>query len=602
MKPAAILFIILYFFTQAPAQPRLSVEIKPVNPVQGTPVTLSYMIEGAREVTQFVPPKFTDMMLVQGPNQTQGYTLVDGERKYHVNFIYILRPLRAGNISIPDATVKADGFLLHSGMLTVEVGTSDVSRPDPSKGNASDLLDQVLRKGESIRMKVKDAIFVSLELSRHSCRVGEPIVAAYKLYTRINSESKVIRRPSFNGFSVYDMVPPESDVLSREKVNGRLYNVYLLRKVQLYPLQPGVFDLESMEVENAVSFLKDDAVPGGSLSDLLNAYSGSGLTNAIVKEKIMVSNASEKITVKALPVPGNDTFSGAVGAFHLETEIKPKDIRLGEVGYVEIRISGSGNLPMIGIPKISWPASVEPFEDSIREEYDLLRSPIRGVKTFTIPFSSKRAGNFIFPGVRWNYFDIDSGRYRTLQSTPIPQVVLPSESRKKSVQETGDALISKNDRIWLLLPIALIMGLLALFMVQQVRTRNKRRRSLEKNQGFHSEVVGNASLEGSVPINLDLEQARILAGRQDGMGFYKESERVLMNWLHERHGLDFSSRNMEIRKTLMDAGKGRVLTEELIRYLQDCEIARFDPLQDWKRLPEDLERFQSIVEALMNAY
>jgi hypothetical protein len=49
---------------------------------------------------------------------------------------------------------------------------------------------------------------LKLQTSKTSCYVGEPIVATYKLYTRLKSESKLSKTPSFNGFSVIDLQPP----------------------------------------------------------------------------------------------------------------------------------------------------------------------------------------------------------------------------------------------------------------------------------------------------------------------------------------------------------------------------------------------------------
>src|SRR5207248_2484485 len=80
-----------------------------------------------------------------------------------------------------------------------------------------------IRPGEDPIDKIKHNLFVKVEVSKTSCYVNEPIVATYKLYSRLRSESRVVKRPSYNGFSVYDMVDPDGSVTSREMLNGKEY-------------------------------------------------------------------------------------------------------------------------------------------------------------------------------------------------------------------------------------------------------------------------------------------------------------------------------------------------------------------------------------------
>ncbi len=66
--------------------------------------------------------------------------------------------------------------------------------------------EYILKPGEKLSEKIKKNIFVRVEADKTSCYIGEPLVVTYKLYSRLKSESKVTKRPSLNGFSVYDMM------------------------------------------------------------------------------------------------------------------------------------------------------------------------------------------------------------------------------------------------------------------------------------------------------------------------------------------------------------------------------------------------------------
>ncbi|MEW9503654.1 hypothetical protein, partial [Jeotgalibacillus marinus] len=52
------------------------------------------------------------------------------------------------------------------------------------------------------------------------------------------------------------MEQPETGIFSKEMYNGKLYNCYLIRKVQLFPLQSGQLIIEPVEVENLVRMIR----------------------------------------------------------------------------------------------------------------------------------------------------------------------------------------------------------------------------------------------------------------------------------------------------------------------------------------------------------
>ena len=105
-------------------------------------------------------------------------------------------------------------------------------------------------------------------------------MATYKLYSRLRCESNITRRPSLNGFSVYDMVDPSTNAVSVERLNGKQYVMHIIRKTQLIPLQAGTVDLDPVEVENNVHLIKGGAAnatqaPGGnSLQDMFDQIIG----------------------------------------------------------------------------------------------------------------------------------------------------------------------------------------------------------------------------------------------------------------------------------------------------------------------------------------
>src|SRR5689334_14543168 len=109
-----------------------------------------------------------------------------------------------------------------------------------------------LAPGENADDKIKKNFFLRAEVTKTECFVGEPLMAVFKAYSRLDANSQVLRRPSLSGFSVVEMVDAYSNHPEVERYNGENYFVHLIRKVQLFPLQPGKFTIEPAEVESII--------------------------------------------------------------------------------------------------------------------------------------------------------------------------------------------------------------------------------------------------------------------------------------------------------------------------------------------------------------
>lgn len=264
------------------------------------------------------------------------------------------------------------------------------------------LIAYSLSAQERSEKQLRQQIFQKLVLSKTRCVVGEPIMATYTLYTRVQSSSKVVKRPGFKGFGVYDMVPPESGTAQTEAVNGELFSVYTLRKVQLYPLQAGSVPIESLEVEN-------DVVEQG------------------VHVAVPTKTAPQTITIDPLPKTTDPDFNGAVGSFSISSFVKqPENLGTQDLIELELTVTGAGNFPMLTAPTIHWPDGMVAYPVKINEHYDKGVMPIAGAKTFVFPFIVRKAGQYSIPGVRFSFFDPIQNRYVRTQTKPIALSVNPA--------------------------------------------------------------------------------------------------------------------------------------------------------------------------------
>ena len=224
-------------------------------------IKVEFIIENASSVDNFRLPALKNFKVLSGPEQSSGMSLINGALSKYSSVAFILQPVKTGRISIASATAIIDGKKMQTNPLLIVVGNYHAGNNQPAPVSPFMPVPEVdeqyeLMPGEDIDKKIKDNILVKLETDKVSCYEGEPVIATYKLCSRLKSESRVTKRPSLNGFSVYDMLEPENSSPTIEKINGKPFNVHIIRKAQLYPLQSGVFELEPVELDNKVRFLK----------------------------------------------------------------------------------------------------------------------------------------------------------------------------------------------------------------------------------------------------------------------------------------------------------------------------------------------------------
>ena len=400
------------------------------------PVQLQYVVENAKTVDQFKAPPFTDFVLIQGPIESSGVSVINGDKTEFKSLVYLLQPKTTGKISIKGATAIVDGREMRSNNIVIEVSNRSSTAPSGSRGFNFNLLREdfdanrefYLRPGENIIDKIKKNLFVKVEVNKTSCFVNEPIVATYKLYSRLRSESRVVKRPSYNGFSVYDMVEPDGSVTTTETLDGKEFNVHLIRQSQLFPLQAGTYTLDPVEVENSVRFIKsgdDEANPFDEIFDQ---------GGQIVEQTINLSSKPVTITVNALPTEKQPAdFDGAVGKFAISTSLSKDTIHAGEMANLTVRVKGKGNLPVINAPDIQWPQGIEGFDPQTSENIHAQTVPLSGEKIFRFPVSANKAGLLVIPAIHFSYFDPNSKSYKSDTTETIPLQVLAALPGRKSV-------------------------------------------------------------------------------------------------------------------------------------------------------------------------
>jgi hypothetical protein len=571
-------------------------------------VEIQFVVENAKEIGQLQAPDFSDFTIVQGPNQSTGMSVVNGAMSQYKGISYVLQPKRTGTILIKPATAMVDGNQLRTSPIQIVVHNQGSQGnktpgfnplPDPSWPTAQPQvdMDELVRPGDNISEKIKKNFFIKVEVSKTDCYLGEPIVATYKLYTRLRSDSRVTRHPSLNGFSVYDMVDPADDRVSVEKLNGKNYSVHIIRKTQLIPLQSGDITLDPVELDNNIYFIKADAGSpknsGQGLGGLLDRLFEPEVNGTSFTQHVVLESKPVTIHVKPLPDAGKPAdFNGAVGKYTILAALDSKEIDTADAAILTVTVKGSGNLPVINAPAISWPANMESYDVKSKESIDKAAIPLSGSKTFSYNFICSKPGKYKIPPVSLSFFDPASKTYKTIGTDSLSMLVNPSLKKKHPAPVTVPANNNQTDwakYAWW--PAAfLLLAIATIFIIRQ----SKKDAMIQAEKEKARAAMEKAKL-APLPVDPLLESRRLMEAG-DFSRFYASLNRAIWKSVSDKLQLPASELNkLNIAAGLRSKGWS---DDEIIRLknvLNECEMKLYTP----EYSSSDIQRIFAVTESIV---
>jgi hypothetical protein len=592
-----------------------------------------FVVENAQQIDEFDPPvDFPGFHVVEGPIQSSGMSVINGNMSQYKGLSFILQPTHTGKFTITGATAVVNGKRMRSNNISVIVhagGSGAVPSnpggfggfprmqpfgPDPFGPPGPEAVDRedVLKPGENVKEKIRKNLFVKVQVDRNTCYVGEPIVATYKLYSRLKAESRVIKRPSLNGFSVYDMIDPSTDAVSVEKLNGKEFTVHTIRKTQLIPLQAGSIDLDPVEVENTVHFIKgglrqEPRRTGNRLQDLLDQLSGEENPGPAVDENVTLDTKPLTITVKPLPEvnkPAN--FNGAVGNFTIEASLANKSVAAQDEAMLHVVVKGEGNLPVVTAPVVDWPAGVDAYDPTAKEDVNTTVVPMSGSKSFDYIFTARDSGHYLIPTINLSYFDPFSQTYKSANSEPLELQVTPAVKRSRTVSATPAVAPEGwlegflTDVLEIALAILVCLGVLWFFW----RRRSKRK--------VKAEVIAEPETVPEVPSPLPssaylpaapapdpLSEARQYFENGDYKAFYREVNRAVWKSIGKKIDLPSSELNKHnVIGQLELRGWDATSILSLENILNECELNLYTPAYDTYNMQQLLRQAEWVLDRL----
>jgi BatD DUF11 like domain len=446
--------------------------------VAGESFQVQYVIGELDKNDEFFTPDFNQFRFISGPNIYEASVLsANGPQKLK-NIVYTLVAIRPGKFIIPGASARVGSKLIKSESVWLEV----ISKTNASRKDRMDVgetnPDYFLGPDEDPYEKMRRNLFMKVLVDKKVCFVGEPVTATFKLYSRLESKSDIVKNPGLYGFTVQDMISLADRLATTETIDGKKFDVHVVRKVQLYPLQQGIFNIDAMEVRNKVEFSKSAVSKKTEQEIAEGVFADNGTAdrlNTVVYENNMRTEPVA-VTVKPTPVKNKPAeYNGATGNFEISAYLPKNVLSKNEEGDLVVTISGKGNFTQLSAPVIQWPAGIEGFEPSVVDSLDHEHAPLNGKRVFHFRFVSAKPGNYVLPAAGFSFFNPDSNNYKTIVTQPVTISISNLEKNTTTIEKV-DTKATRSDihwKWWLAGAIVFVFMAILLSWSRKARTAKK---------------------------------------------------------------------------------------------------------------------------------
>ena len=548
---------------------------------------VTFVIDGKVDVSDFSWEPGADFQLLWGPQrgQSSSIQIVNGKttRSSQTSFSYILRPLKTGRFTLPRARVHVDGKEIVSKAETIEVvganRPSQSAQPDNSSQQSGQQQSQPAQSQTS--RDTGSDLFLAINVSKTNVVVGEPITATISIYTRADIAGfESAEFPDFNGFWSQEQASPTNIEFSRATYNGQIYNAALLKKYILIPQQKGTLTIDPAEIDCLVNVRT--APTGNSIFD--------GFFDSVTTVRKKIVSRAVKVNVSGLPAGAPASFGGGVGKFSLSAKMSKDSLKTHEAASLILSVSGRGNISLIQAPKVKFPADMEVYDTKISDKIE--KSGYSGTKTYEFPFIPRSWGDFVIPPVSYSYYDVDAGRYVTLQTDSLKFYVektddvagagtvisMPTQKDVKSLDRDIRYINVKNSGLvpkgvffigsalfWVLTILLVLLAVICWAAFRKIAARR-------------ADVVGAKNRKATKMALKRLRLAGTFLRQNLYTAFYEELHKALLGFVSDKLNVPVGELSKErISELFTEGGVSEALIASFVGLIDACEFARYSP-------------------------
>ncbi len=367
-------------------------------------VTLSIEIHGTQD------SKEVDIEDVPGfdiisRGSSSNIEIINGTMNASYTSTFVLHPTRIGELTIPRFKVQLKGTTYTTDPIKITV-TKDNALPSQDVDESGDLV-------------------LLQEVANKTPFINEAVLYKVRFLRKVTVEgARFVNEPKLDQFLREDL---GKDIEYTAVINGERYQIYEIKKI-IFPIRPGKVTIPPVAIQGNL-FSKRRR--GGT--SVFDSFFDSSFMNKIPK---IIRSKSVEMEVKSLPQPVPSQFNGFVGKLSLQVVHDKDSIAVGDSVNVKIIVHGEGNLRGLQFPELKDSTNYKVYADKPSLEMNTNDEKISGTKTFTYALVPLKEDNIVIPKMELSYFDTETKKYVTLDSSAITITVKGGQ-----VQNTNPSLV-----------------------------------------------------------------------------------------------------------------------------------------------------------------
>ncbi len=547
--------------------------------VVGQQFRLSYKINRGNAKEPRIP-SIEGFTILSGPNRSSesSFQMINGQMSstQSLTYTFILKADKEGAFTLPAATVEVENKPITSNSVSIKVLPQDKqAQTTRSAANAGGATSAEINSSD---------LFMTATLSKTKVYEQQAVLLTYKVYSAVNLTSLDVKMPDLKNFHIQEITLPQQKEWQLEHYKGRNYRALTWRQFLLFPQQTGEIEIPSVAFEAIVA----QQVRSTSMDPFDMFFNGG---NQYVEVKKILNTPKLKLNVLNLPSGKPDGFSGGVGEFSIKSDISSTELNANEAVTLRVTVSGVGNMKLIKIPEVDFPADFEVYDPKVDNNFSVKTNGLSGNKIIEYVVIPRHAGTYTIPSVKFSYFDVKTQEYKILETESY---TLNVAKGKNSGNEVSTSYVSKEDLkllgqdirfikrgnvqlskqgdylfgsmtyyLWYIIPLLLFAGYIIMYRKKMAENANITKLRTKK--------------ANKVAVKR-LKNAKKLLAEKKSTEFYDEILKTLWGYVGDKLSISVSQLSKDnIAARLADRGVDETLIKEFETVLGESEFARYAP-------------------------
>ena len=314
-----------------------------------------------------------------------------------------------------------------------------------------------------------------------------------------------------------------------------------------------------------------------------------------VEKDVLVKTNSATITIDSPPnLSKNLDYSGGVGQFKFTAKADKSELKSNEAFNFDLSVSGTGNIQLLELPKVEFPADFEVYDPKITDKKSVTSNGISGRKTYNYLIIPRHSGEFTIPALQFTYYDTQTKNYKTITQGPFEITVEKGNNEEETTAiyngnnkedlkiigsdiryiHTNTTLNASKSPFFNTLPYYLCLAapflLLGIFLGgrKQIASANL-------------DTIGNRRKKATKVATRKLASAKKHLEQNEKDAFFEEVIHAIYGYFEDKFNIAAADIGLEIiEEKLNTINFDSEQTTQLKGIIEKCEMARFAPITD----------------------